>query len=169
MATGQLTTPTLTWSTLKERPCLQRPCLHAFMQCHDHDGCFRQCLSLAASSYGSMAPMAWQPWHGTHGMGGHLLPQPASAAAAALCACWACTACMRMQAALGSLDGIINTISAHHDLQPLLSLLRVDGRMVCVGAPEEPPKVRWGEVHLAWRMDPVYGNCLRGGIRTPPC
>lgn len=53
--------------------------------------------------------------------------------------CW-CYACL--QAAFGSLDGIINTISAEHDLQALLTLLRVDGQMVCVGAPENPPKVR---------------------------
>lgn len=32
-------------------------------------------------------------------------------------------------------------MSAEHDLQPLLTLLKVDGKMVCVGAPENPPKM----------------------------
>ncbi|KAH6832888.1 cinnamyl alcohol dehydrogenase 7 [Perilla frutescens var. hirtella] len=43
-----------------------------------------------------------------------------------------------MQAAAGTLDGIIDTVSAQHPLPPLLSLLKAHGKMVVVGAPEKP-------------------------------
>ena len=43
-----------------------------------------------------------------------------------------------MKAAAGSLDGIIDTVSAMHDLQAYVSLLRASGKYVCVGAPPEP-------------------------------
>jgi len=44
----------------------------------------------------------------------------------------------QMQAAMGTLDGIIDTVSAVHPLPPLISLLKVDGKLVMVGAPEKP-------------------------------
>lgn len=43
-----------------------------------------------------------------------------------------------MQAAAGTLDGIIDTVSAQHPLPPLLSLLKAHGKLVLVGAPEKP-------------------------------
>lgn len=43
-----------------------------------------------------------------------------------------------MQAAAGSLDGIIDTVSAIHPLLPLISLLKTHGKLVMVGAPEKP-------------------------------
>ncbi|CAH9070116.1 unnamed protein product [Cuscuta epithymum] len=43
-----------------------------------------------------------------------------------------------MQAAANTLDGIIDTVSAVHPLVPLLSLLKVNGKLVLVGAPEKP-------------------------------
>ncbi|CAI9758177.1 unnamed protein product [Fraxinus pennsylvanica] len=43
-----------------------------------------------------------------------------------------------MKAAAGTLDGIIDTVSAHHPILPLLSLLKPHGKMVLVGAPEKP-------------------------------
>lgn len=67
-----------------------------------------------------------------------------------------------MQAAFGSLDGIINTISAEHDLAALLSLLKVDGKMVCVGAPENPPKMP--TMLCIFRRLTVAGSSI-GGIR----
>jgi uncharacterized zinc-type alcohol dehydrogenase-like protein len=39
----------------------------------------------------------------------------------------------------GRLDFILNTVSAVHDLTPLLLALRLDGTMCLVGAPEHPP------------------------------
>ncbi|KAK6131313.1 hypothetical protein DH2020_034942 [Rehmannia glutinosa] len=46
-----------------------------------------------------------------------------------------------MQAAAGSLDGIIDTVSAAHPVQPLFNLLKPDGKLIVVGAPEKPLEV----------------------------
>ncbi|KAK7366892.1 hypothetical protein VNO80_08895 [Phaseolus coccineus] len=43
-----------------------------------------------------------------------------------------------MQAANGTLDGIIDTVSAFHPLLPLIGLLKSHGKLVMVGAPEKP-------------------------------
>ncbi|KAM1161353.1 hypothetical protein ACFX2B_000468 [Malus domestica] len=44
----------------------------------------------------------------------------------------------QMQAAMGTLDGIIDTVSAVHPLLPLIGLLKSHGKLVMVGAPEKP-------------------------------
>ncbi|XP_052195511.1 probable mannitol dehydrogenase [Diospyros lotus] len=44
----------------------------------------------------------------------------------------------QMQAAMGTMDGIIDTVSAPHSLVPLISLLKTQGKLVMVGAPEKP-------------------------------
>ncbi|TQE10184.1 hypothetical protein C1H46_004156 [Malus baccata] len=44
----------------------------------------------------------------------------------------------QMQAAIGTLDGIIDTVSALHPLLPLIGLLKSHGKLVMVGAPEKP-------------------------------
>jgi len=44
----------------------------------------------------------------------------------------------QMQAALGTLDGIIDTVSAQHPLLPLMGLLKSHGKLVMVGVPEKP-------------------------------
>ncbi|KAB1211054.1 putative mannitol dehydrogenase [Morella rubra] len=44
----------------------------------------------------------------------------------------------QMQAAQGTLDGIIDTVSAKHPLLPLIGLLKTHGKLVMVGAPEKP-------------------------------
>ena len=43
-----------------------------------------------------------------------------------------------MGAARGTLDLIINTVAAPHDLDPLIAALKRDGSLVLVGAPPEP-------------------------------
>ncbi|CAH9070118.1 unnamed protein product [Cuscuta epithymum] len=43
-----------------------------------------------------------------------------------------------MQAAVNTMDGILDTVSAAHPLLPLLHLLKVNGKLVVVGAPEKP-------------------------------
>ncbi|KAJ9670296.1 hypothetical protein PVL29_026688 [Vitis rotundifolia] len=43
-----------------------------------------------------------------------------------------------MQAALGTMDGIIDTVSAVHPLLPLIDLLKSQGKLVMVGAPNRP-------------------------------
>nr|AAQ20892.1 10-hydroxygeraniol oxidoreductase [Camptotheca acuminata] len=44
----------------------------------------------------------------------------------------------QMQAAAGTLDGILDTVSATHPLLPLLGLIKSHGKLVLVGAPEKP-------------------------------
>ncbi|WCJ30895.1 cinnamyl-alcohol dehydrogenase [Euphorbia peplus] len=44
----------------------------------------------------------------------------------------------QMKEAVGTMDGIIDTVSAMHPLMPLLNLLKPHGKMVLVGAPEKP-------------------------------
>ncbi|KAI3464776.1 hypothetical protein Pfo_021439, partial [Paulownia fortunei] len=43
-----------------------------------------------------------------------------------------------MQAAAGTLDGIIDTVSAAHPIPPLISLLKPHGKLVMVGVPDKP-------------------------------
>ncbi|KAL2348989.1 hypothetical protein Fmac_002989 [Flemingia macrophylla] len=44
----------------------------------------------------------------------------------------------QMHAAKGTLDGIIDTVSAVHPLVPLLGLLKYHGKLIMVGLPEKP-------------------------------
>ncbi|XP_059657708.1 probable mannitol dehydrogenase [Cornus florida] len=44
----------------------------------------------------------------------------------------------QMQAAMGTMDGIIDTVSAVHPLPPLLGLLKSHAKLVLVGAPDKP-------------------------------
>ncbi|BFG35657.1 hypothetical protein CerSpe_219310 [Prunus speciosa] len=44
----------------------------------------------------------------------------------------------QMKAAMGTMDGIIDTVSAVHPLLPLIGLLKNNGKLVLVGAPEKP-------------------------------
>ncbi|GLU20233.1 hypothetical protein SLE2022_364430 [Rubroshorea leprosula] len=43
-----------------------------------------------------------------------------------------------LEAAMGTLDGIIDTVSAQHPLLPLINLLKSHGKLVLVGAPKMP-------------------------------
>uniref|UniRef100_A0A6N2MB98 Enoyl reductase (ER) domain-containing protein n=1 Tax=Salix viminalis TaxID=40686 RepID=A0A6N2MB98_SALVM len=44
----------------------------------------------------------------------------------------------QMQAAIGTMDGIIDTVSAAHPLFPLIGLLKTQGKLVLVGGPPKP-------------------------------
>lgn len=39
---------------------------------------------------------------------------------------------------MGTMDGIIDTVSAVHPLLPLIDLLKYNGKLVMVGAPDRP-------------------------------
>ena len=67
-----------------------------------------------------------------------------------------------MAAAAGTLDGIIDTVSAPHDLVPYISLLRPSGRYVCLGIPPEPYKIP-PAILLMRRI--AVGGSLIGGIK----
>lgn len=43
-----------------------------------------------------------------------------------------------VQAAMGTMDYIIDTVSAIHALAPLLGLLKLNGKLVTVGLPNKP-------------------------------
>ncbi|MBA1242382.1 NAD(P)-dependent alcohol dehydrogenase [Pseudomonas japonica] len=69
----------------------------------------------------------------------------------------------QMQAHSNSLDFILNTVAAQHDLDPFLNLLKRDGTMTLVGAPEHPhpaPTV----FNLIFKRRSLAGSLI-GGIR----
>ena len=39
---------------------------------------------------------------------------------------------------MGTMDGVIDTVSAVHPILPLIGLLKTQGKLVLVGAPEKP-------------------------------
>ncbi|KAJ8543980.1 hypothetical protein K7X08_025598 [Anisodus acutangulus] len=43
-----------------------------------------------------------------------------------------------MQAAMGTVDGILDTVSADHPVDPLIGLLKSHGKLIFLGAPEKP-------------------------------
>jgi uncharacterized zinc-type alcohol dehydrogenase-like protein len=47
----------------------------------------------------------------------------------------------QVKAVKGTFDFILDTVSAEHDLNMYLSLLRTNGTMICVGAPTKPAEV----------------------------
>ncbi|KAI3931336.1 hypothetical protein MKX01_040253, partial [Papaver californicum] len=44
-------------------------------------------------------------------------------------------------AVMGTLDGILDTISVPHSLLPLLGLLKSDGKLIMLGLPDKPLEV----------------------------
>jgi uncharacterized zinc-type alcohol dehydrogenase-like protein len=69
----------------------------------------------------------------------------------------------QMQAQANSLDFILNTVAAEHDLDPFLNLLKRDGTMTLVGAPEHPhpsPTV----FNLIFKRRSLAGSLI-GGIQ----
>jgi uncharacterized zinc-type alcohol dehydrogenase-like protein len=47
----------------------------------------------------------------------------------------------QVKAAIGTFDFILDTVSAEHDFNMYLSLLRTNGTMICVGLPSKPAEV----------------------------
>jgi len=69
----------------------------------------------------------------------------------------------QMGKAANSLDFIVNTVSASHDLNPLMNCLRRDGAMCLVGAPEHPhPPIN--VMGLIFQRRALAGSLI-GGIR----
>ena len=68
----------------------------------------------------------------------------------------------QMKAAAGSLDLIIDCVAADHDMNAYLALLKRDGALVQVGAPEKPLSV------AAFSLIPqrkTFAGSMIGGIR----
>ncbi|XP_065881954.1 probable cinnamyl alcohol dehydrogenase 6 [Euphorbia lathyris] len=68
----------------------------------------------------------------------------------------------QMQAGKRSLDVILDTVSANHSLGPLLELLKVNGTLVLVGAPDKP--VELPSFPLIFGKRSVKGS-MTGGIK----
>ena len=69
---------------------------------------------------------------------------------------------MLPQAHAGTLDGIIDTVSAVHPLPDYLDLLKLNGRMVLVGVPPEP--LALPSTSLIFKRRTVGGSLI-GGIK----
>jgi uncharacterized zinc-type alcohol dehydrogenase-like protein len=67
-----------------------------------------------------------------------------------------------MQKHAGSFDFILDTAAAPHDLNAYLALLKLDGTMTLVGAPEKPAPV--DAFNLIMRRRSLAGSMI-GGIR----
>ncbi|KAL9245624.1 hypothetical protein vseg_019251 [Gypsophila vaccaria] len=68
----------------------------------------------------------------------------------------------QMQAAKGTMDGIIDTVSASHPLEPLIGLVKSHGKVILVGAPSEPFELSALSVLVGRKT--VAGSCI-GGIK----
>lgn len=69
-----------------------------------------------------------------------------------------------MQAAMGTMDGIIDTVSAPHPLLPLIGLLKSHGKMVLVGLPEKPLELPVFPLLLGRKI--IGGSCIGGMEET---
>lgn len=70
----------------------------------------------------------------------------------------------QMQAAMGTMDGIIDTVSAVHPLLPLLGLLKTDGKLVMVGLPDKPLEMPVFPLVTGRKI--VAGSCIGGMKET---
>lgn len=69
-----------------------------------------------------------------------------------------------MQAHAGSFDFILDTVSADHDMNEYLKLLRVDGNITLVGAPEKPLEV--AAFNLILNRRSLSGSMIGGIAET---
>ncbi|XP_038999935.1 probable mannitol dehydrogenase [Hibiscus syriacus] len=68
----------------------------------------------------------------------------------------------QLQGSTGTLDGIIDTVSAEHPLLPLLGLLKSNGKLVLLGAPEKSLDL---PVFPLLQGRKVVGGSLTGGMK----
>ncbi|KAI3855840.1 hypothetical protein MKX03_036994 [Papaver bracteatum] len=70
----------------------------------------------------------------------------------------------QMQASMGTMDGIIDTVSASHPFLPLLGLLKPHGKLILVGAPEKPLELPTFPLIMGRKM--VSGSGIGGMKET---
>ncbi|XP_024186147.1 probable mannitol dehydrogenase [Rosa chinensis] len=63
----------------------------------------------------------------------------------------------QMQAAMGTMDGIIDTVSANHPLLPFIGLLKSQGKLIMVGAPDKPAELPVFPLLMGRKL--VAGSC----------
>lgn len=69
----------------------------------------------------------------------------------------------QLQAAMGTMDGIIDTVSAAHSIIPLLGLLKSHGKLVILGAPNKPLEL---PIHQLLARKSVGGSSIGGMKET---
>ncbi|KAL6659294.1 hypothetical protein ACP70R_003334 [Stipagrostis hirtigluma subsp. patula] len=67
-----------------------------------------------------------------------------------------------MKAATGTMDGIVNTVSANIPLAPLMALLKPNGKMIMVGLPEKPLEIPPFDL-IMWNK--TLAGSFIGGLR----
>nr|XP_043631584.1 mannitol dehydrogenase-like [Erigeron canadensis] len=67
-----------------------------------------------------------------------------------------------MQAATGTLDGILDTVSGNHPMAPLLNALKPHGKLVLVGIPEKPLEIAAFSLIMGRKL---VGGSNIGGIK----
>ncbi|GAB2279285.1 Probable mannitol dehydrogenase [Dionaea muscipula] len=70
----------------------------------------------------------------------------------------------QMQAAIGTMDGIIDTVSAFHPLLPLIGLLKSNGKLIMVGAPDKPLELPTFPLLMGRKL--IGGSCIGGMKET---
>ncbi|CAK9156013.1 unnamed protein product [Ilex paraguariensis] len=70
----------------------------------------------------------------------------------------------QMQIAVGTMDGIIDTVSATHPILPLINLLNTNGKLVMVGAPAKPFELQVFPLILGRKM--LAGSMIGGMKET---
>ncbi|GAB4848814.1 Probable mannitol dehydrogenase [Ancistrocladus abbreviatus] len=70
----------------------------------------------------------------------------------------------QLQAAMGTMDGIIDTVSAFHPLLPLIGLLKSHGKLVMVGDPDRPLELPIFPLLMGRKI--VGGSCIGGMKET---
>ncbi|BFG35648.1 hypothetical protein CerSpe_219220 [Prunus speciosa] len=68
----------------------------------------------------------------------------------------------QLEAAMGTMDGIIDTVSAPHPLLPLIGLLKTSGKLILVGAPIEPPELPVFPIIMGRKL--IAGSAM-GGLK----
>ncbi|XP_059666393.1 probable mannitol dehydrogenase [Cornus florida] len=70
----------------------------------------------------------------------------------------------QMQAAVGTLDGIIDTVSAPHPLNAMIDLLKHDGKLIMLGAPDLEKPVELSLLPLLLGRKLIAGS-ISGGMK----
>jgi cinnamyl-alcohol dehydrogenase len=70
----------------------------------------------------------------------------------------------QLKGAHETLDGIINTVSAQYDPNIYMNLLKVDGIMVILGVPPEPPSLPAAQ--MLFRRKAISGSLIGGIYQT---
>ncbi len=69
-----------------------------------------------------------------------------------------------MAAAQGRFDFIIDTVSADHDLNPYLSLIKTNGTYIVLGLPSEPANIRLAQIVFARKC--IAGSLIGSILET---